>query len=186
MRLVIAYAACQTVSVGWSCWTRNCNLRTGCVHICSETPNVASQSAASVISASVVHVGELEWIHIGVADRLQMRKDCQSLQHLHHHWRHSHGAVVVQRFWIFFNRSMNTGVNSSAQWFIVEVETLSGPAAVLLLCCLNSFSHLVLLHIEGRREWYSGIRQTGRYRCRLGTNKYSVIFPYITGHVDSS
>jgi len=38
-----------------------------------------------IVSVSIIHVGELEWIHIGVGDRLQMRKDCQSLQHLHHH-----------------------------------------------------------------------------------------------------
>ena len=39
----------------------------------------------SIISVSVVHVGELEWIHIGVGDILQLRKDRQLLQHLHHH-----------------------------------------------------------------------------------------------------
>ena len=37
------------------------------------------------------------------------------------------------------NRSVNTGANSSALCFNVEVETLSGPAAFLLRCCLNSF-----------------------------------------------
>ena len=37
----------------------------------------------SVISVSVVHVGELEWIHIGVGDRFQMRKNCQSLLYIH-------------------------------------------------------------------------------------------------------
>ena len=54
----------------------------------------------SIISVSVVHVGELEWIRIGVGDILQMRKDCQSLQNLHHHCHQSHGAVVVQRVYL--------------------------------------------------------------------------------------
>ena len=56
--------------------------------------------ATRIISVSVVHVGELEWIHIGVGDRLQMRKDCHSLQHLHHYICQNHGAVVVQRVYL--------------------------------------------------------------------------------------
>ena len=45
MHLVTVNEARQVVSEGWLCWTRNCSLRTGCVHICSETPSAASQSA---------------------------------------------------------------------------------------------------------------------------------------------
>ena len=37
------------------------------------------------------------------------------------------------------NKSVNTVANSLAQYFKVDVETLSGPAAFLLLCCLSSF-----------------------------------------------
>ena len=47
----------------------------------------------------------------------------------------------------------------------VDVETLSGPVAFLLLCCLNSFLILVLLNSEGWREWHSRVREAGR--CRL-------------------
>ena len=53
------------------------------------------------------------------------------------------------------NRSVNTGANSSAQCFDVEVDTLSGPSAFLLLCC--SLSHLVLLTSEETREWHSRV-----------------------------
>ena len=62
----------------------------------------------SIISASVVPVGELEWIHLGVGDRLQMRKDCQLLQHCHHH------KVVVRRFYLgllpymYYDRCLKT------------------------------------------------------------------------------
>jgi hypothetical protein len=51
------------------------------------------------------------------------------------------------------------------------VRTRCLPAALLI----ELLSHLVLLHIEGRREWHSRVGQADRYRRRLGTNKYSVI-----------
>ena len=91
MRLVIADAACQrflwddrvehgTVIYDTILYRLHCIY----VHICSGTSSAV--------------VSELEWIHLGVGDIRQMSNDCQSLQHLHHHWRQSHGAVVVQRF----------------------------------------------------------------------------------------
>ena len=132
------------------------------MHICSGTPTAASQNAGprqQHHQCIGFPVGELQWIHAGVGDRLQICKD-QSLQHLHHvraTGRKSSNAFTfgfystrmliaalkqtgtVCRLRETLNMSMNTGVNSLAQCFNVDVETLSGPAAFQLLCCLNSF-----------------------------------------------
>ena len=72
-------------------------------------------------------------------------------------------AALTQFWWReALNRSLNTGSDSLAQFFNVELETLSGPAAFLMVCCLNSL--LIFCRVrEGRREWNSRVGQAARY-----------------------
>ena len=62
------------------------------------------------------------------------------------------------------DKSVNTVANSLAQYFNVDVETLSAPAAFLLLCCLSSF---LTSCSEGWSEWPSRAGEADRCRRQI-------------------